>query len=280
MASKPVKKKSKDWRDRKNTDMRVFYRTVDWAAWWEDFYTSIKADGMLQYRTVREFIRSRKATPVQQTFLTWYLGPREEDETKWDADYKTHQEKWPWTAPVGWYEVRQTGGWHSPQMVKKIAGELGRRESALEAMREVGNRVTLCSVYRAEQLAREIDRCFQGQMFVPGRPFEENTARAKIYLDLQDKALRLIDKAQDMFARAHGVNTRDTEGLIALMQTSSFSGVRQLNATSNSDRAVEAITRMTIAKAARFKMDLPTDAEQAIVDIVASTSDEKKKKVQ
>lgn len=247
-------------------DMRVFHRMTDWAGLWEEWYLSIKADGSFKYRTLRDFIAGHSKNKAQRLFMKWYLGPDHDGEN--DCPYGLA------IRPLGWLEKRRSGGWFTPDNLQKFSREINRRVNALDALREAGA-ITVHSLVRAENMAQQIDRAFGGAMFSEELDFTQNIHRADWYIKLQSKVLGLKARAQDLFAKSHGVNFDDMSGLVALMTASALTAQTKDSAQSREEAALTAVVRMAMAKSAQFKLDLPPGSVEVITGELQSVNKKK-----
>lgn len=258
-------------RDKTLADMAAFHRTIDWAAWWEEFYLALGPSGLPKYRTVEQFASAHSRTEKQRQFIVWYIGPKQVPDP--DAG------KYPFikTEPMDWKEKRATGGWYNDRYLKTITQTIRTRMTALDALREAGNSFTLNSVARMEQLAQRLDEAFQGQFFLPELSHGDNLGRARAYIDLHGQLLGLLRQAQEMYAKAHGVNYDDMSGFANLIAASAMAAQQQGDPTqSRVSSAVEKLVNMTLLKSARFNLPLPEAAEQ-VLETTAVAEIQKKK---
>jgi hypothetical protein len=250
------------------TDIKLFFRNINWAEWWEDWYTSLNEHGGYRYQKLRDFIRARAKSEEQRRFLFWYLGEEDEQDSHERSVYPFA------TCPQDWLRRRAQSGYLSETNLIKFGAEIRRRMGALAALKEVGDRVILNSLARAEKMAQQLDEEMGGRLFLPQLSAEGNAARAQLYLGLHGKLLNHKKQAQDMYARAHGVNFDDMAGLMSLMQASVISSTPDRQ--DPRQRALQAMSDLMVEKATRLKLPLPEDAEAIIVD--ASEVVEQKKK--
>lgn len=258
-----------EWSERRLVDMRLYYRTVDWAQMWEDWYLGVNSDGTPRYDTLRSFIKDKSESKQQTKFLYWYLGPDDVDAVEDAKQYKGVGCE----GPIDYVHKRRTGGWFCDKNMKALASDISRRMNALDALKEAGNRVTLHSLLRAGQLQLQLDDAFKGQFFLPGLSMKANEDRARTYIDLHEKLLNMMGTAQDLYAKSHGINFADMAGLSRLMEAAALSAAQQDAITGKTQtreqKALTALVEMTITKHQRYGMVLPPDAETAIVETVA-----------
>ncbi len=275
------KKPHVNFRDRFLYDMHLYFRATDWSEMWKQWYLAVDGENAPKYRTIRSFAKAQAESKEQKQFLLWYLGPLPEPGV---PDLEATKYPFISTGPVDWVEKRNSGGWFTDKSLKAFGMEITRRMNALDALREAG-KITLNSLVRAEQLAQRLDEAFNGTFFIPGMTFDGNARRAELYLSLHDRILTMKGRAQDLYAKSHGVNFDDMSGLQALMQASALAATireaegHELNPAQS---AIKAFVQMTLAKAARYDLPLPEGAGAHIIDVVNQDKEkaDKKKKLQ
>jgi hypothetical protein len=256
------------------TDMHRFYRNTDWSNLWEDWYLSVNPQGQFKYKTLRTFIKKVAVSQEQKRFMSWYLGPKQNPDME--------QVNYPYVpdGPVDWVEKRNSGGWFSDKNLVVLGKEITRRVNALDAMRTAGNTFTLHSLARAEQLAQRLDEEFRGSFFLPGLSLSQNSVRAELYVSLHTKLLDYKAKAQDLYAKSHGINFEDMSGLVQLMTASAMATTQAQLADgkqpTKQEAAITKFVEMTLAKASRYQLPLPTDIEAKVEEVI-SIADAKKK---
>ena len=256
-------------------DIRVWFRTLDWSVLWDKFNNSIDAEGKYEYPSIQSFAKSITTNKYYRAFLHWYLGPVPEDgepgESKWSD--------WCKGGPQGWRRKRATGGWYLAANMRAMTHDIRRRVNALEALREAGNGVTLQSLIRAGQLAEELDAGFKGRMFLDSISFEGNVQRAQQYIALHAQILQLQEKAQELYAKSHGVNFDDMAGLAQLMQAAALNGaLKGDDANSREKTALTAFVNMALQKSQKYAMDLPPGAVEVVAEAVTEADVNPKKR--
>jgi hypothetical protein len=244
--------------------MRTYFQSIDWAAWWAEWYLEVEEQCRPRWRALWPFVQSRTKIRGQQEFLMWYLGPEEENVKT--AYYQHIAPK-----PVDWVKRRNTGGWFNQTNLKAMGADITRRMNALDALRESGNKFGLQFLSRAAMLAQKIDETFKGEFFVPGLSQKENQARAEAYMALHERVIKYYASAQDLYAKAHGVNFDDMAGLVKLMEAASVS-VGMAAKETPQQAAVRSAVELMLAKAAKYPKVrglIPPDIEGAIVEAVA-----------
>ena len=141
--------------------------------------------------------------------------------------------------------------------------------------------------YLQLELAQQLDEATRGVLFLPDAPLDVSVRRALSLLNLYREIQSLEDHAVQTFAKCHGVNFDDMSGLMHLMEASVLAGktVEGRVELSREDKALALMMKMATQKAALYKLPLPADAEQAIVDVMKEEEAEvqktlAKKKVQ
>lgn len=287
---KPIKKKVAiapcgvayyftDFRDKMKVQMRFYFRHTDWANMWEEWYLGVDSSGTPKYPTLNSFINAKAESKEQAEFLWYYLGPKDKESEAIAHKYTFAPE------PVDWVAKRKSGGWFTDKNIRAISVDVTRRMNALEKLQEAGDKVTLISLVRAGQLAQKIDEDFKGVLFLPGLSFGANEARARLYIELHEKVLNLQAKAQDLFAKSHGINFDDMAGLehlyvataMAAQQRAIEGGVIE----TKDQKVLKAFAEMTLLKHQRYQLPLPADAEEKIVEALTDDDEPiRRKKVQ
>jgi len=241
-------------------DMQRFYRTLDLAGLWEEFYASIGSSGRPLYNTVRQFAKAKAVNEKQLEFLLWLFGPEGADP---QADLL-----YPFAKPLDFEKKRASGGWFTDEALKAHSREIAREISALDALRMAGNGITINSLVRMENLARRLDEDFGGRFFVEGLSMKQNLERASEYVSLHARLLNMIAQAQDIYAKSHGINFADMSGFERLLAAQAMTLAASSNAReSRAFQAIHDITEMTLEKAAKHGFELPSEITNKIVTI-------------
>lgn len=244
-------------RDRTKTDMRAYHRVIDWAEWWEEFYLAVKENGTPKYKSYRSFAKAKATNDLQRDFIEYIIGP--------PGIFESVPPSWETYKPMDWDEKRESGGWYSDKSLQKLTSEVQKHATALEALAEIGHKFTLRSLMRFERLAQQLDAEFKGRFFVDGLSYGENLQRADKYLQLHKEILRLQSDAQDMYARAHGVNY-SIDGFQTLLM-----GMRMTSGDNPEQnrvgKVVNKIIEMTLTKSTTHDVPLPESMTNAIVAI-------------
>jgi hypothetical protein len=251
-----------DFRERLLTDMHRYFRSVNWAEMWEDWYLSLDEGGNYKYKSIYAFAKAKGESQEQRSFLLWYLGPPPESSIEQEQGKKyTFVD-----GPQDWMAKRVEGGWFTKDNARSLRKELTRRFNVLEKMSAVGDSIGVSFMERAQILAARLDTEFRGSLL-------RNPAGAKVYLDLQERVMDYYTRAQKLYFESLGVNLDDMSGLMTLMTAAAQSGA-MLGAAVEKDRptkeqaALRAFLDMTVQKAARWQLPMPEDAEAKIVDAI------------
>jgi hypothetical protein len=251
---KPLKK------DANNDDTRAFHGSLDFAELWDDFYLSVKPNGYPKYGSIRNFVGRQLWSDPHKDFMYWLLGPAEPR----DAAMET---KYPWALPQDWEEKRRTGGWYSEDSLKEFGKNIRGKIDALESLRAAGNGVTVNSLLRIERLMQQLDKDFQGRFFVDGLDLKENAARATLYIKLQERLLVMLDKAQDIYAKSHGINFHDMSGFEQLLAAQLLTKHAETS-QSKGRQVMEQFIDMTLEKSMKYNTPLPEGLKETTLAVV------------
>lgn len=255
---------------RTDDDMRRFHAALDFTAMWQGFYSEVNANNTRLYRSVNGFVKKgwksfwdAELNEKQTEFLIWYLGsatPVDEEKVK----------EYPWASPQDWEKRREDGGWYSNASLRAYSQGVRQKMNALEALQEVGNGITINAVARVAKMMEQLDRDMNGSFFAEGLSYDQNKERARMYVELQGNLLNMLDKAQDIYAKAHGINFHDMSGFeqfmsaAALLRSSTTGGVQQ----SNGDKVLGRIIEMTLEKSANHGIPIPEEMKKTVVAVV------------
>lgn len=247
--------------DRSKTDMKRFYRSVDWLAWWEDFYLGLTSAGTPKYRGVREFAKSKAENDVQKDFIEYYIGPT--------VPIEEVPKDWKFVEPQDWLQKRKTGGWYAPKTLQAISQQITKANQSLEAMQEIGHKFTVKMLARYASLMDQLDAEMGGHFFSPDLNMQDNRRRAGMYVRLHREILTLMEKAQDLYAKNHGVNYM-MDGISQLML-----GAKMNDALAGGDPqqnrikgVVNKIIDMTLTKSTTHDVPLPDEMTEQITALV------------
>ena len=98
----PTKRKRGVPKNRTNYDMQRYYKSLDLAALWADFYVSISPSGLPKYKSSKQFARAVGENDQQVEFLIWLFGP--------DGDAEANA-LFPYAKPLDFDSKRSTKGW-------------------------------------------------------------------------------------------------------------------------------------------------------------------------
>jgi hypothetical protein len=251
------KRKRAEPKNRAVDDMQRFYRSLDLAALWTDFYVSIAPSGRPKYASARQFGRSIGENEKQKEFLAWIFGPALEANVA---------SPYPFARPLEFDKKRDTGGWFSEDNLKEYSKDIRQQINALDALRSVGNGITVHSLARMEHLAQRLDEDFGGRFFVDGLSSKENLARAHAYLLMHEKLLHMIGEAQDIYAKSHGINFQDMSGFERLIAAQAMMLAAGSEAkTTRAGRVMDKIVEMVLEKSTKHGLQLPAEVEKVVV---------------
>jgi hypothetical protein len=248
--------------DKTLDDMDLFWRSVDWLSWWEEFYCSVRSSGRPQYPSVYSFANAKAKSEEQKKFMLWYLGPRDEETQKY---------KFIPTKALDWEKKRAQGGWSSPEELKNTSRLIKMQMDGLGALREAGNGVILQSFLHLKDVMARLNEAFSGPWMAENLDFKVNVERIRTYLSLYQQVLLLQRMAEDQYAKALGINFEDMKGLGDLMLASAM--VAQRNGSEQKTRVekvVDQLVQMTLLKSHNYDMPLPEGMKDKVVEITAT----------
>lgn len=251
--------------------MGAFHKSVNWLIWYEEWHSEIDSSGFYRYKKIYDFARAKAKSKEQLEFLMWYLGP----------NVATDNSKYPFVdGPMDWKEKRESGGWYTDKALKEASKQIAAKMDSLEAVREGGNGAILWSLTRTQRLAQKLDEAFQGKFLVDGLDFAKTVERARAYLILHKQILSMQAQAFDLWAKANGINYESPQGLGELIAASAIAAHRQgeVKEKTRVELAMEKLWEMSINKAAKYDLELPKEAVEAISE--ATVEPPKKKSVQ
>jgi len=254
----PTKRKRGVPKNRTNYDMQRYYKSLDLAALWADFYVSISPSGLPKYKSSKQFARAVGENDQQVEFLIWLFGP--------DGDAEANA-LFPYAKPLDFDSKRSTKGWFTEDNLRAYSKEVRGQLNALEALRTAGNGITINSLARMEKLARQLDQDFGGTFFVDGLSFKENLARGRVYLMMHEKLLRMIGEAQDIYAKSHGINFQDMSGFERLVAAQALAlSASATVKTSRSENVLAALVQLVMEKGAKHGLAIPGDVAKMVID--------------
>lgn len=268
-----MKKKKTQLKDFTLSNMRRFHASVDWIAWWEEWYLTVGDDGYARYKSVRQFARAKAKNEEQKKFLVWYLGPKpkEGEVDELAAVYR-------FVEPQEWYHKRETGGWCTEAAIQQATKEFKTKLNAIEKLNEVGDKYSVRFLYRIEMLAQRLDQAFLGKLMLPGVPWVDNVARSEAYLKLLAKLQGMHSNAVITVARTLGVNFDNMEGLTHLIEASRLAQQSQQNETQNRlANTIESLVQMHMIKAERYGTPLAEPIKNMLLEAKAEKLEEKTK---
>jgi len=254
-------------KDRTLNDMQRFYRSLDLQMLWQDFCGKIDKGGRPLYKSGRMLARAVGINDKQCDFLTYLFGP--------ELPEKERNTEWDFVTPLDFVKKRQAGAWFTEENLKTHSKAIKESINALESLRSAGNGITLHAFVRAEKLMEQIDTDFSGRFLSEGVSFEENAKRARLYMELHERAVHMLGYAQDLYAKAHGINFADSSGFEKLLMAQALVA----NATtaakeSRTEKVLNSIVQMVLEKGARHGLDLPSSVTSKVITM---TQDSKRR---
>ena len=261
-------------KDRTLTDMKAFHSAVDWSEWWTQFSTALNKNGGYKYPILSEFVKVKKKNLMQQQFLSYYLGHKQQEV----------EQRFSFVEPQAWVEKRKSGGWFTQESVAKFAKGVRAKFNALDAIREAGDGVIFSYLTRINNLANALDEAFHGQLYVEDLSLKENVERNEVYFAMHTKLLSMLDHAFHLYAKSTGINFSDMDGFAVLLkaQLEQNNRINGPDVTkTGTENFLSKLVQMSMEKASQYKLPLPKDAEEIIDTTVATeTQHHKKNKVQ
>lgn len=259
--------------NRSDIDMRRFHAALDFAAMWQEFYLEINSNNTPLYRSVRQYIKKQPfwempLNDLQKDFITWLLGPEDPEDP---AMVKEYGDKF---KPQDWDKKRSDGGWYSNKALRAFSESVRQKINALEALQECGNGITINALSRISRMMEQLDKEMNGQFFAPALSLKDNMERAKFYIDQQEQLLRMLERAQDIYAKSHGINFHDMSGFEQFMAAQAMlrnTGSGGVVAQSNSEKVLGKIIEMTLEKGANHGIPIPDEMKKTAVAIVKGT---------
>lgn len=254
--------------DKAIRNMRIFYQRVDWHEWWESFFLDQDDKGRFKYSSTRAFAHDRAISPQQRRFIKLLIGPNNVETSLKMAT------KYPWFGqePQDWAQKRNAGGWYTKQNMARTLKEIDHRMGVYDKLCTAGDKYYLPEIVRLDMMAESLDKAFHGELFAPNQSFEVNAKRANEYVELKRKLMGLKSTALDLFAKSQGINFADMSGLVNLMTAAAMSAANKAQiegrVPTKEEAALKAIVSMTMAKAAKYDLPLPHDADTVIIEAV------------
>lgn len=243
-------------------DIRQFHKSLDFAALWQEFYLALKPNGSLLWQTVRSFITKYPGwSAVQRDFMYWLLGP----ETPIDDDMVRVYGSW--YEPQNWDEKRRTGGWYSEEAIRDYSKSIRDKIDALDSLRAVGNGVTVNALVRVERLMQQLDKEFGGRFFIESLTPKANAERATLYVRLQKQLLDMLDQAQEIYAKSHGISFNDMSGFEKLLAAQLMTRNVEVK-QDNGRKVMEKLIEMTLEKSVKYDTPMPEGVKETALTVL------------
>ena len=181
-----------------------YYRSLEgkFRGWWEEFAHSVDDRGKLEYKNLRQFIKTRTKNEFQRQVLYELLGPTPEIE-----DNKKLR-----VPSLGDWDERRKMGSHNFEDLGKVRAlnlAIKNHEKAVEAAREIAPLLAR-HIARCEKVAELIDEAFSGRPLNPELPPDD--PRNKVRSDFYLKMHKQVNEQEALFFRewyrCHGLEYR------------------------------------------------------------------------
>ena len=246
---------------RSTEDIKVWFYSIDWADWSRDWFTEVDATGEPLWKTIWEFVKAKSKTLPQRRFLGYYLGPNMYNDAL-DREYS-------WCGgPQDWMSRRDSGKWAAEQISQDSTNKIKIHTDAYEAVKSVGDEYILGSLARYSTVEQEIYNMFGHNIFIAGRPDQENFARAKAMIDILGRYFDLKDRMVASYARTKGVDLANPESVVNFIQIMAKDASKTNDANSPDKRLREAVYQLTegmIEKSAKWDIPLPEDMKSRLI---------------
>lgn len=247
---------------KKHDSYRTYFDSLDLSEWWDEFANTFEKNGTQKFQTVYSFIKTKTKDKKKRDFLWWILGPKLEDTTGHAlANYSQYD----------WQEKRERGFWHSSANVEELRKTVKRQHSSLEQVRELG-KVNIDFLATLKNVSDQIDREYNGQIFLKSLSAKENAARARLYIELKKDLSEMIKEVQLVFAKTQGVDMERIEGMLqiigpAMMQRifGVSDGEQEPQGRGGLQDVAGKLTKMLMNKAVDYEMTLPDESMNTAV---------------
>jgi hypothetical protein len=242
--------------------MRQFHKSLDFSELWQEFYLALKPSGTVKYRSMYNFVNQRPHwTAVQKDFMHWLLGPEEPVDEVMVTKYGS------WYEPQNWDQKRATGGWYSEAALREYGKSVRDKIDALDSLRAAGNNVTVNSLLRVEKLMQQLDTEFGGRFFVDTLSAKANAERAVLYVRLHKQLLDMMDHAQDIYAKSHGISFNDMSGFERLLAAQLMTRNADVK-VDNGRKVLEKLIDMTLEKSVKYDTPMPEGVKETALAVM------------
>jgi hypothetical protein len=242
--------------------MREFHKSLDFSELWQEFYLGLKPSGTPKYQSIYSFVNQQPHwTPIQKDFMHWLLGPPEPVDEAMVIKYGS------WYEPQNWDQKKADGGWYSEKALREYGKSVRDKIDALESLRAAGNGVVVNSVMRVERLMQQLDKEFAGHFFADKLSAKANAERATLYVRLHKQLLDMLDHAQDIYAKSHGINFNDMTGFERLLAAQLITRNADAN-VDNGRKVLEKLIDMTLEKSVKYDTPMPEGVKETALTVL------------
>lgn len=178
---------------------RLFYKSINWAAWWDEFLFSIKENGSPRYPTAWSFAKKKGRTEFEQQVIYRAIGPESQPAgTAFDLDVP-HQ--------GNWVERRAKGFWVDQEGSKAeiLRNAIKEKADNLEILRQF-TYVPQRFLTQYQRMAEQIVEHFGGQVVSSKLSEKDNFRRAKTLFFLLSRCQEGASSAIDDLAKCLGLH--------------------------------------------------------------------------
>lgn len=261
MAKRPKSKKVA----KVSSSFKSYFDSIDFSEWWEEFAHSVNKNGTQKYQTIYSFIKHKEKAKNKREFLWWILGP----EVKLTKD---DEHKYKSFSQYDWETKREKGFWYSSSNIEQLKREVKSKHSSMDAIRSMGT-VNLDVLGQLQSVSEQLDREYNGRLFLPELSAKENTARVKLYFELKQNLVTMLKEVQLVYAKTQGVDTERLESMLAIMGPAVLAQISGIatggqSSTGGLDAVGQAIAKMISSKAAAYDLALPDKSmEDAVKEV-------------
>jgi hypothetical protein len=178
-----------------------FFISIPWGDWWEEFNLSVDHNGMLRYKTARQFAKAKGRNSAEIELIAYCIGPQPQ----------TLRKHLPWCGDWQQGRCRELCSLDATDATA-IAEPAKPFESQLEKLGKAAP-FAFRDLLRLDRLAAKIDEAFAGQPILADKPLdgEENKRRLDLYFSLHERLLRLKHRATTAWIRTLGARMKDME---------------------------------------------------------------------
>lgn len=178
---------------------RLFYKSINWAEWWDEFLFTIKDNGSPKYPTAWSFAKAKGKNDFEQKVIYRAIGPEAQPPDK-QIDLNC-----PWQG--NWVQRRAKGFWVDQEGSKAeiLRKAIEDKTDNLEILKQFTN-VPVRFLTQYERIANQIVEHFGGRAVVSTLSSNNNLRRAKTLLYLLDRCRQGASRSIDDLAKCLGLH--------------------------------------------------------------------------